>query len=330
MKHKIQAGMLADVTNFIKTLSDTFFKFIDKFGDWGIQVVDSEETDAGGVWMKLSYNGIYVECTATPVGGKDGIFDVTIKPSGKTPINLSSIKESEIESKVTDALKQAFGSDFTQNNTTASRTMRVSLSKIVAADSINVELKSIYADYDITDAVSNLYSIVDDSGFVDQLTEEPQSFEIVENVDDFDITSIPDFDVSSTPTQLFYAAVRLWSIVKELSWYVRGPMYTDFRNVLNDYHWRLVCDMDCFGELSIELTQTAPSIPDAFNDMYTHPNICGCVESSNCQLLRDAIQTYIDTIDVLYVNVAGDVQTQLCEIMRFWKHEVDYTLSSCI
>lgn len=80
MKQRVQASLINDITNAFKTISETLFKFFNKFDDYKIEVTKKEQLDNGGVKMWCKYNGTDFGLIVSP------ILDENQKSTGKSNV----------------------------------------------------------------------------------------------------------------------------------------------------------------------------------------------------------------------------------------------------
>lgn len=332
-KQPIKASVLSDITNFIKAMSDVFFKFIDKLDSWGVVTTDSQTTEDGGAWMNFSYKGKHIEMTTTPVPDKKGYFNIVIKLASGSKKQLDNVSEKDIESKVTAVLKECFGADFGQKDSenkdvSSSKVLKVRLQKISSSKDINIELSSITANYNPIDAVADLDLILDNDAFVSEISDTPTCFEISDDGDEFNISSIDEFSDIDKFNQLISTAMLTWSNLSVIHWAAKGTHFADLHEYLNDCRNRLIYEVDMIGELSMEFSDTVIN-PGAF----MHDDISGINDNGEgftaeygFQLVSDVIEQYISVLDTYYVNFPHDVQSWFDEEIRYWKKQKDYFL----
>ena len=103
----------------------------------------------------------------------------------------------------------------TEMGTPASSHVDVSLSYIKSSDEVN--LNAIYANYDVNEAMNALQQVIDNDEFIASLTEEPQSFRITDEGDDYDVTVIDDVDTSCAASDIYTSICALSGLLDAYS-----------------------------------------------------------------------------------------------------------------
>lgn len=135
--------------------------------------------------------------TNVPPSQVDGIILDILKTSKL--ITVKSSKEESEEDELVDT--------YMEEGTPASSHLDVSLSYIKSSDEVN--LSAIYANYDVGQAMEALQQVIDNDEFVATLTEEPQSFRITDEGDDYDVTIIDEVDTSNSACDIYTAICAL-------------------------------------------------------------------------------------------------------------------------
>lgn len=137
--------------------------------------------------------------------------------------------------KFKSAVKNA-ANEFIKNNNLKATDERLTASThlleatfIRSAETGDVELTAIKASCDISDAMDVVYAIVDDDSFTDCLTEEPQSFAVIETDEDYDVESIDSVDTSFTYRLLFDSVSKVLSVMQTIAQIV--DIYTTLPNI---------------------------------------------------------------------------------------------------
>ena len=107
------------------------------------------------------------------------------------------------------------GIDSTASGIANSKHVDVTLSYIKSSE--EVTLNAIYASYDVNDAMNALQQVVDNDDFVAVLTEDPQSFRITDEGDDFDVVLIDQVDVESAESDIYTSLSALSGLLDAYS-----------------------------------------------------------------------------------------------------------------
>ncbi len=323
MSTPIKAGMLTEVSNFIKNISDTLFKAIDKLVELGI-VTDVQKNDEGDVICHMVIDGEPAEMITSNAEDKN-YSDVTIKPKHGREVELKRIDNRKFFDTVLSEVRKIYpNADIVQS----SKSLRVRLQKIVSSSDINVNLTAIHANYDPTLALNDLDTVLNSNELLSELSEEPECFEIVDNGDEYDISTVDEFSTSGACEAIIGAAMKIWCNLSVIHWAAKGNNFTDLHSALDSFRYMLISEIDFFGELSIELNDRvvnpgiytpADDIPPIMNDDGE-----GFTAEFGFELTSRMIEDYIRILDTYYVNFTHDVQSYLDEEIRMWRKNVNY------
>lgn len=332
MGEKIEAGFFADANNLIKTLSKTLFKFLDKLVDIGVEVSKPEQTEEGGSLVTMIINGEKAEITTTPVEDKQGYVDVIITRKDGKKIERKSIPENNVENEIIAALEELkFDVALLKEKAgiKSNKKLQVKLHKVEANNKVNIELTAINANYSIEEAMTDLNAVLLDDNFVDTLSDTPQSFEIADTGEEYDVNTTSEFNANSTITHILSAAMLLWCNLKTLHWNAAGNSFFRLHEQLDIYTDELLRQIDILGEISVELICEVPN-PGALID------IGACIEPGRIEMkegfvvTRHQIDQYVDILNAWYVNFSHDIQSTLDEFIRYWTQESQYKLASIL
>ena len=167
---------------------------------------------------------------------QEGYFEIILECASKKinsdGYNLDEVKESEIDKTIDkvlqqsklirveegDAIKQEHSEDLetvNQGDIETSSHLDVTLSYIKASDEVN--LSAIYANYDIQDALLTLDEAINNDEFVNILSEEPQSFRITDEGNQFDIQPIDVVDTCCAQNDIYTSIISLLGMLDAYS-----------------------------------------------------------------------------------------------------------------
>ena len=138
----------------------------------------------------------------------------------------SDTNEDELEEEDEDELEEE-----DKNQPIASKHIDVSLSYVKSSD--EVELHAIYANYDVNRAMQAFDEIINNDEFVDMLTEDPQSFRITDEGDDFDIMPIDIVDTTSAANDIYTAITGLIGLLEAYSIDLDQQQQTEANNLIS-------------------------------------------------------------------------------------------------
>lgn len=341
MKQKIQAGLLGDVTKAVKSISETLFKFLDKFDDYKIEVTKEQELDNGAVKMWCKYDDTPFGMIITPVldvdQKKTGKFNVLVRCNNKDN-KFENISDLDIEKNVIDLLKKEInlGAESGDENASAnsSKRLQVTLQRVTSTTSCAINLTSVNANFDSISANELLDTVLDNDEFLDTITSEPVSFEITDCGDSVNIKTIEEFSTSNVFHSLLSKALMLWGMFSKIHWNAHGENFVELHRLTDEYRHVIMGDIDMFGELAVEFNCTAEN-PVLFSNEDVSPTINCDYDNvtpymNAIDLIQSIISEYIGSLELYYVDFPSDVQSELDRCIRYWKKERDYFIKQCL
>lgn len=127
---------------------------------------------------------------------------------------LVSVKEAEMMQEDFENSEDV-EEEMNEEGTPAASYVDVSLSYIKSSDEIN--LSAIYANYDVARAMNALQEVIDNDEFIAELTEEPQSFRITDEGDDYDVVVIDEVDTSNSANDICTSICALSGLIDAYS-----------------------------------------------------------------------------------------------------------------
>ena len=230
----------------------------------------------------------------------------------------------------TDEVRSKFGvtdKDLEYAGVFSSRTLNVRLHKVLGSKEDSIMLTGIKANFnDPYTATLMLDNILNDDAFVNQLTEEPVSFEIVDTDNDYEISSIDqaqiDYMTEGFKT-ILCAAIKFNMAMQILHW----QSYTDEKlfTITNDMLWLSQEAVNQFGmwgiEFNIDVTtqMISESCISSFDavDSYVGP-----IGSE----IKNAISEFVDVLNFEWPNFPHDIQNELDYRIRRMNETIDLGL----
>ena len=99
----------------------------------------------------------------------------------------------------------------------------------------DIELTAIHASRDIKAAMDAVYNIIEDDDFVDQLTEDAQSFAILDDGETYDIEDIEEVVVDNNYLDLFSETSRFHNVLRTYEWAIGNQKWqndTTFSSIM--------------------------------------------------------------------------------------------------
>lgn len=312
---KIQAGVVQDITNLLKSLSSTISDTLDKLIGYGAEIEDVKK-DGKGFSLKGKIGNEDATIYWEPSEGKNGYFDVTQKSKSGNQKNLGTMSEADFAK----FLKKNIAT-----SANSGRKLQVSLKKVVGSDCVDIRLTAINSNYEVNDAMVDLDRIVSDEAFISNLSEDPTSYEIFDAGDSYDITSIDKVDIFGTPQMMIGEAYTLLSNIKALFWNICGNDWDRGQSLMRECLYYVDSDIDMLMGLCIELGWAAPNpmeVATSFVSDLFLPE--GSVSFDIAmQLLYSGVIKYISVLETFYINFSADAQNEVLTRIRTWKRTAD-------
>ena len=221
--------------------------------------------------------------------------------------------------------KQAFGIK-------GARTMKVRLQRICGAKETSVNLSAIVANYELVQAYADLDSLLTSDEFMGTLSDEPQTFQITETADDFDIVPA-DISIMEQAefalNGLLCAAVQFQMDIQILKWYCayNSKLFTVTGNLM----WSANSWVDRFGMWYVEMTD---SVCDTSQCHLAPVQLSdGSEADADIQLLTavdNTLTAYLEVLEQQYINLPHDMQREVDGLIRELKETKEISLKQAM
>lgn len=227
--------------------------------------------------------------------------------------------------KLDDDTKQSFGIK-------ASKTMRVTLQRIVGAKETSINLTGIKANYILGEAYSDLDTLLDSDEFTEAITDDPISFEIVEYDDEFDVNPIDveqkEFTAYSIK-QILCATVQFYMDIQFLRW--ESARNEHLFNILGSMLYSAQNWVDKLGLWNIEVSDSVCNVlsgcsPDLGANVDVSSDHSPCMDYIGMDYIFPVFDRIINTIEWNYPNLPTDMQQELNWWLRDLKRTRDFDL----
>ena len=340
---KIEAGLLKSILDTIKKLSEHLFNYLGssdfekediKIDEKSIKKLNEETFE-----VKMMYVAEYGEVHYTTkvkldhdndtadieVIYKDGTTTKTASKKAVKGDDYPAESKKLLFSLLDDDTKQAFGIK-------ASRTMQVTLQRVVGAKETSINLTGIKANYILGEAYSDLDTLLDSEEFTEAITEEPVSFEIVEYDDEFDVNPIDiqqkEFTAYSIQ-QILCAAVQFYMDIQLLRW--ESARNEHLFNALGSQLYSAQNWVDKLGLWNIEVSNSVCNVlggcyPDLGENIDITSEHSPCIELISMEYVFPVFDRIINTIEWNFPNLPSDMQQDLNWWLRELKRTRDFDL----
>ena len=330
IKSVVQAGVVDDISSIIKSLFDTIFKSIDKLlDDSGYSKKDQKHVKEKGFegteTVYESGDGDSVLVKVLQTNSNPDLFEVTIQCEGHKPLVKRNVKEDKIEAIIDNYMDTVLESS-NEGPIDSSKRVRVTLKKITSGTESEVHLTCINANYDIVEAMTHVKEVLADDEFVDNLSDEPASFEISETLDGegFDVEEIDNdnVDVNDSYRDMFYAAAAFKNNLQYIHWGAKGQKFVEIHNMVDSMLWSANDYVDTLAELTVEKTNFVPHL--GLHDAAVNVDHNGLDYEGTLEYLLTSIKDYVNVLESYYVNMDHDVQSLLDDWIRSLNKNADY------
>ena len=249
------------------------------------------------------------------------MYVVRVQTDGEDPQEKGPIKQDEIIDFITDyADKHDLGtvadepvdvSDIAEGTRIAVTLQRVHASK---EDTIN--LCAIQASSNVGQSMKMVNDVLADDAFVDTITEEPVSFEIVAEGDSYDVNTTDTVDVTDTFEIMLKACHECTSNLQSMRWGAKALRTQDADRLIESLYYDLTYERDMIAEWCVEYTRVVPNLLS-----YDYQAVAQGDGMDYARVVAETkkqLDAYLDILECYYVNVDHDVQN----VMDTWIREL--------
>ena len=334
----IKCGKFLDA---VKKISDILFKGFDKLVNMGFEFSDKIDEPKEGVKVLhvTTGNGDEFDVTLTEVTDKLYNMKMTTKDGKTKEIKNVNLKDSKsITEPITDFVNDVFeagveeikdekGNDI-MNNTNSSKKLSVTLKRVCASTEDEIHLTSVNANYSACDALDNLDAVLSDNDFVSQITEEPQTFSIIDEGDSLDVATCDECEAQSDSyiLTMITNCLCLRDLMQFIHWNAKGENMRELHSEVENYYWRINNEIDVLAELQVELFGFMPNPGTLCNcACYNELNTTdGFTAEQGYDIMKDAINGHISELQLYYCNFTSHVQSILDDWIRSWSKASNY------
>jgi hypothetical protein len=336
----VQAGIIRDILNTLKGISERLFNYLGapenvnisdkhiKLDEKKVKKIDDRTFEMPYTYQADGSAPLPYKVKMTLI--KDDVADIEVtinlgdKPlkaekKGVTADKFDKVTKDLLFSLLDDDTKQAFGIK-------SSKTMKVTLQKVVASKETSINLRAITADYDISDAYSTLDNLLSADEFTDAITEEPISFEIIDVGDEYDVSPCElaySDALKYALAELICKALQFQMDMQIAHWY--SAYNNDLCNITGSMLYEISSWTDKFGMWYIEVTDSVYQVSQGCTPVPLEiPDEMSMDEMVDA--IGDCISTFVDNLDCQYVNLPHDMQNEVDYLIRNLKQTKDINL----
>ena len=209
------------------------------------------------------------------------------------------------------------------------RKLTVTLQRVCGATEDSINLINIYGNYAVANMQADLDNLLDNDDMLSQITEDPITFEVTDNGNEFnvDITSMSESECfASSLISMLTSAFTTVNDCQAIHWNAKGEQFHEIHSIAESALWACRYQIDTLAELCVELTGSVPH-PSTFcahdSILNTQSGFEGC-EAIN--MIRDGIRKHVACLEFYLPNFSADVQSMINTWIREMKHLADYSL----
>ena len=334
----VEAGILDTLKETLNKLFGMFQKLVEK----GMQIIDTDEGDDGETIVKLKTKDGRLFFIAQKEM-KPNVFNIRIYDEAKTKqFQKKNLNVSDVPKYVANCLKEGWNVDINDtskedNTLNSTKKMKMTLKRVVGSKEDEIHLVSITGNYDVAEMQNNIDTLLSDEGFVETITEEPKTFEILDNGDDLDVQNCDDSCKIDYNTCAIAAANAIinesFNILFDMQyihWNAKGSDFQDIHSATDSMMWAIRDSIDAMSELISEYGGTARhpgEIMDCFEVNASDIPVAGkdCLE-----YIRTRLDSYAKCLSFWSVNFTKDVQNIVLQWCRSAECNANYFIKNKI
>lgn len=311
----VEAGLLDTIKQTLNKLFGMFQKLVDK----GMQIIDTDEGDDGETIVKLKTKDGQMFFIAQKEM-KPNVFNVRIYDQAKTKqFQKKDLNVSDVPKYVADCLKEGWKVDINDttkedNKVNSSKTMKMTLKRVVGSKEDEIHLVNITGNYDVSEMRNNIDTLLSDEAFVEAVTEEPRTFEILDNGNDLDVENCGDTcsDPSACAIGSANAIIaQAYVVILDLQymhWNAKGDYFDDIHRASDNVGWSIRNAIDTMSELISEYGGIAKHPLDILKEFSCDTSSIPVSGKEALDHIRMLLNNYADCLDFWAVNFNPDVQ----------------------
>lgn len=333
MDSAIMSGTVADAVKVFKGISDALINSLNKLVDWGIKISGADESDGVYSYDITTPDGNVARVKETPVMNKDDVFHIEVKAKkgGKT-VKYRNIKVEDIESTISDAVKELFEEAVAKKGANSSKKLKVTLKRVCSSREESINLTAVQANYSACEALDDLTAVLSEDEFADTITATPTSYEIVDSGDSYDVNPIdcsPEIDSLAMFTSMLSAGYSLMYNIQCVHWNAKGNNFRELHETLDRYYYSMNYQIDKVAEWCVEFAGSAPHPTTLCVPVCDWGSVItnGFTLESGFDLIRNSICDYVSTLELYYCNLDHDIQSVVDEWIREWRYAANYIIT---
>lgn len=246
MKQAVEAGTLTNLLKKLLTADGSILKNLGLTPEKTEELKDDKGEPIGEIYQARTGEGHKFKFKLLYVPQRDGLFDMYVLSEDSRKKSYPHITEDQIDDKLIECIqtwwdegavedKRGGGKDWdvddfeanweddnsanSSTNVYSNRKLQLKLSKVQATG--EVIYHGIFANYEAKDVYDDIDALTEDDGFLEDISEEPQVFEIVQDEDNLDVYPVDELEAMDATSEIlkaqYYAIIKLQSMRHDLS-----------------------------------------------------------------------------------------------------------------
>lgn len=328
MKVTVQAGVMQDVSNMFKKFTDLLFNGLDKLISSGLKITEDKEEsgeDGSKLYHIVTGKNHKMDLRVTPLDSALNRVDLEfIERSGKKYHKKNVKVKDDLADAISLAAQDLFGETL-ESSVASSVQLCATFQRVSAAEDCSINLVAVNAACSPITALSILDEIAQDDEFISQISEEPMSFAICDEGNEYDVSLINTVCTDATYETVLSVALNALADMQTVHWNIKGEGFTDLHEFTQTCIYTMYTEIDALAELCVETCGCVKS-PKALMNCSECASAQSIPFATGVATLTDVINNYIATLELYSCNMSPDVQSLVNSWIREWHHLVDYKL----
>ena len=324
MKVTVNSGQLMDLA---KKALNAIFKGLDECMrnmegsntkyDFNVsKTKDVEEDGVPGKYylFEVGDSGTVLDVTLFKIEDNEDSFMIRIEGEGLDKFEKGPIKQDEIEKYVTNYCdKYNLGAVEDSVDVYEHTKIRVTLQRVQGASEDSIELSAISANCNPKTASTALDTVLASEDFLELVTEEPTTFDIVEvNDEEYDVQPTEDsVEIETAYAQLLNTAVQTYHNLEYLKWASMslGVSSNQLEQALDCLLWEVKDEYNTLGCWCVQYNNAAVNV---LSLKYDNVLSTECVDVDTIlQSAGSAVDEYIAALNLYYPNLPHEIQSMV-------------------
>lgn len=332
----VKAGILKDIINDLKSLSEKLFNFLSASDakDAEFKFVKSKETKENEYDTECKYKDkipfkAHIKITSDDTAD----IKISVDVSGHKEKTVRNVKQKDVNSVINKTIEELLDEDDLKSfGINSACKLRCTLKRVVSSRGDSIRMTAVKAYCDIPVAQAALNEILVSDEFLNSIPNEPTTYEVCDLGDEFDVIESEPLDttelVLDSLFQILCAAVDYEMQVQTLHW----KSYTNQKlfNTTGDMMWGARNYVDSIG---MWIIQTSGKVLTPYGSFNPETWLEGCElgvsdnpEPVSAEVVSGVITKFIDTLDFFYPNLPHDLQFEVDRMIRELKEQRDFRL----